>query len=345
MPAIAAVGGMVLPALIYTAINAGGDGAAGWGIPMATDIAMAVGVLSLLGRRVAPSLKLFLLALAIVDDIGAILVIALFYSGDIRLDALALAAGIVIVVGLVRRAGVRPIAVYVAARRRPLAGHPRVGPPRHAGRRHPRPDGADAADPPAPISSTRTRSPTSRRPARPTRPWSLAKESVSVVEYLEHLLHPWTSFVIVPIFALANAGIPLSSQALSDAASSPITYGVIAGLVVGKLVGVTLFTWLAARLRIGVLPVGARWRDVVGVATLAGIGFTVSIFVAGLAFDDTGLQNEAKVGILAASAIAAAAGSFLLFRAGDAPSARRRRTNPSSPAADGGAVFATLRPD
>ena len=147
----------------------------------------------------------------------------------------------------------------------------------------------------------------------------LARESVSVVEWLEHLLHPWTSFVIVPLFALANAGIPLSSQALSDAASSPITYGVVVGLVVGKLVGVTLFTWLAARLRIGVLPVGARWRDVVGVAALAGIGFTVSIFVAGLAFDDTGLQNEAKVGILAASAIAAAAGSFLLFRAGDAP--------------------------
>ena len=153
----------------------------------------------------------------------------------------------------------------------------------------------------------------------------LAKESVSVVEYLEHLLHPWTSFVILPIFALANAGIPLSSQALSDAASSPITYGVVAGLVVGKLVGVTVFTWLAARFRIGVLPPGARWRDVVGVATLAGIGFTVSIFVAGLAFDDTGLQNEAKVGILAASAIAATAGSFLLFRAGHTPSAEEGR--------------------
>jgi NhaA family Na+:H+ antiporter len=320
MPAIAAVGGMVLPALIYTAINAGGDGAAGWGIPMATDIAMAVGVLSLLGRRVAPSLKLFLLALAIVDDIGAILVIALFYSGDIHLDALALAAGIVLLVGVVRRAGVRPIAVYVllgvglwlaiheSGLHATLAGVilGLMAPTRPIRQRRFIDEDAltDLSSPEAAHETI-----------------VLAKESVSVVEYLEHLLHPWTSFVILPIFALANAGIPLSSQALSDAASSPITYGVVAGLVVGKLAGVTLFTWLAARLRIGVLPVGARWRDIVGVAILAGIGFTVSIFVAGLAFDDAGLQNEAKVGILAASAIAATAGSFVLLRGGDAPSA------------------------
>jgi NhaA family Na+:H+ antiporter len=311
---------MVLPALIYTAINAGGDGAAGWGIPMATDIAMAVGVLSLLGRRVAPSLKLFLLALAIVDDIGAILVIALFYSGDIHLDALALAAGIVLLVGVVRRAGVRPIAVYVllgvglwlaiheSGLHATLAGVilGLMAPTRPIRQRRFIDEDAltDLSSPEAAHETI-----------------VLAKESVSVVEYLEHLLHPWTSFVILPIFALANAGIPLSSQALSDAASSPITYGVVAGLVVGKLAGVTLFTWLAARLRIGVLPVGARWRDIVGVATLAGIGFTVSIFVAGLAFDDAGLQNEAKVGILAASAIAATAGSFVLLRGGDAPSA------------------------
>ena len=310
---------MLVPALIYTAINGGGDGAAGWGIPMATDIAIAVGVLSLLGRRVAPSLKLFLLALAIVDDIGAILVIALFYSGDIRLDALALAAGIVVLVGLVRRAGVRQFAVYV------LLG---VGLwlALHESGLHATLVGVilGLMAPTRPIRQRRFIDETaltdlsSAEAARET--MVLAKESVSVVEYLEHLLHPWTSFVILPIFALANAGIPLSAQALSDAASSPITYGVVAGLVVGKLVGVTVFTWLATRLRIGVLPAGARWRDVVGVATLAGIGFTVSIFVAGLAFDDPALQNEAKVGILFASTIAATVGSFILFRTGDAPS-------------------------
>jgi len=317
MPAIAAVGGMVLPAVIYTAINAGGDGAAGWGIPMATDIAMAVGVLSLLGRRVAPPLKLFLLALAIVDDIGAILVIALFYSGDIHLDALALAAGIAVLVGLVRRAGVRPIAVYV------LLG---VGLwlALHESGLHATLTGVilGLMAPTRPIRQRRYIDEEAltdlSSPEAAHETMVLAKESVSVVEYLEHLLHPWTSFVILPIFALANAGIPLSAHALDAAASSPITYGVVVGLVVGKLSGVTLFTWLAARLRIGVLPVGARWRDVVGVATLAGIGFTVSIFVAGLAFDDTDLKNEAKVGILAASAIAATVGSFILLRAGDA---------------------------
>jgi NhaA family Na+:H+ antiporter len=316
MPAIAAVGGMVVPALIYLAINANGDGARGWGIPMATDIAMAVGVLSLLGRRVAPSLKLFLLALAIVDDIGAILVIAVFYSGDIRLDALVLAAGIVLVIGLFRRSGVRPISVYV------LLG---VGLwlAIHESGLHATLAGVilGLMAPTRPIRQRRLIDEEAltdlSSPGAAHETMVLAKESVSVVEYLEHLLHPWTSFVILPIFALANAGIPLSAQALSDAASSPITYGVVAGLVVGKLTGITLFTWLAARLRIGVLPVGVRWLDVVGIAALAGVGFTVSIFVTGLAFSDVDLQNEAKVGILAASAIAATVGSVILHRAAD----------------------------
>jgi NhaA family Na+:H+ antiporter len=316
MPAIAAVGGMLLPALIYTAINVGGDGATGWGIPMATDIAMAVGVLSLLGRRVAPSLKLFLLALAIVDDIGAILVIALFYSGDIDLVALSVAAGIVLVVGIARRAGVRQIGVYVllgvglwlaiheSGLHATLTGVilGLMAPTRPIRQRRLIDEGAltDLSSPGA-VHETMV----------------LAKESVSVVEYLEHLLHPWTSFVILPIFALANAGIPLSSQALTDAASSPITYGVVAGLVLGKLFGVVGFTWFAAKLHIGQLPPGARWRDVLGVGALAGIGFTVAIFVTGLAFDDPRLQNEAKVGILVASAVAAIVGSAILFRGGD----------------------------
>jgi NhaA family Na+:H+ antiporter len=144
---------------------------------------------------------------------------------------------------------------------------------------------------------------------------ALARESVSIVEWLEHLLHPWTSFVIVPLFALANAGIPLSSEALSDAASSRITLGVVLGLVIGKTVGVTGFAWIAVRLRLGTLPEGTSWHGVLGVAVLAGIGFTVSIFVAGLAFEEElGLQNEAKIGILVASIAAAALGSLLLMR-------------------------------
>jgi Na+/H+ antiporter NhaA len=260
---------------------------------------------------VAPSLKLFLLALAIVDDIGAILVIALFYSDDIRLDALAVAAGIVVLVGLARRMGVRPIPVYVLlgiglwlALHESGLHATLVGvilglmAPTRPIRQRQWVDEEALTDLTTAVAAHETA--------------VMARESVSVVEWLEHLLHPWTSFVILPLFALANAGIPLSSQAVSDAASSPITYGVVLGLVIGKLVGVTAFTWIAARLRIGVLPPGARWRDIVGVAALAGIGFTVSIFITSLAFSDEGLQNEAKIGILVASIVAALLGMLIL---------------------------------
>ncbi len=139
-----------------------------------------------------------------------------------------------------------------------------------------------------------------------------ARESVSVVEWLEHGLHPWTSFVILPIFALANAGIPLSSETLEGAAGSPITLGVILGLVVGKTVGITAFAWLAVRTRAGELPEGATWPAITGVAAVAGIGFTVAIFIAGLAFEDPGMQDLAKIGILGGSLLAAVLGALLL---------------------------------
>jgi NhaA family Na+:H+ antiporter len=314
MPAIAALGGMIVPALIYTAINAGGGGADGWGIPMATDIAMAVGVLSLLSRRVPSTLKLFLLALAIVDDIGAIVVIAIFYSSGIEAAALGVAAGLVVVVALAKWVGIRHHSVFVvlglalwlaveeSGVHATLVGVVLglLAPTRPVRRRQF-------------IDEDALTDLSSAEAARETA--VMARESVSVVEWLEHLLHPWTSFVILPLFALANAGIPLSSEALSDAASSAITLGVVLGLIVGKLVGVTAFTWLAARLGLGVLPAGASWRNIVGVAALAGIGFTVSIFITGLAFEDAARQNEAKVGILVASALAAGLGSVILARA------------------------------
>ncbi len=315
LPAVAAVGGMVVPALLYLALNAGGDGASGWGIPMATDIAMTVGVLSLLSRRVPVSLKLFLVALAIVDDIGAILVIAAFYTEEIDVNALVVAVGLGGAVIALRAAGVRPHFAYIAVG---------IGMwlALHESGLHATLVGVALGlmAPTRPIRQSQLIDETALTDlstvtaARETA--ILARESVSVVEWLEHQLHPWTSFVIVPLFALANAGVPLSATALADAASSPVTYGVIVGLVVGKLVGVTLFTWLAVRLRIGVLPDGAAWPGVVGIAALAGIGFTVSIFVTGLAFDDPGLQDEAKVGILAASITAAVLGTIILFRAG-----------------------------
>jgi NhaA family Na+:H+ antiporter len=321
LPAIAAVGGMIVPALIYVAINAGGNGAGGWGIPMATDIAMAIGVVSLLGSRVPPSLKLFLLALAIVDDIGAIVVIAIFYSDSIHFVPLVVAVGFLLAVAGARLVGVRFVVVYVALGaglwlslhdagvHTTLAGVVLgLMAPTRPFRQSELVDEEALLD----ISTVETAAETAM----------LARESVSVVEWMEHLLHPWTSFLIVPLFALANAGVPITSTSVSNAFTSRITYGVVIGLVVGKLIGVVGASWIATRLRVGTLPADATWQGIVGVGALAGIGFTVSLFVAGLAFDDEPiLQNEAKIGILAASLIAAAVGSLILLR--------RRESQPS----------------
>jgi Na+:H+ antiporter, NhaA family len=311
LPVCAALGGMIAPAAIYMAFNAGGVGSKGWGIPMATDIAMAVGVLSLMGSWVSPSLKLFLLALAIVDDIGAIVVIAVFYTDDTDAAALLAAVGLVLAVAVMRRAGISSIAPYaVVGAALWLALHESgvhatlVGivlglmTPTQPIRRPELIDAAELAD----VSSYEA--------ARQTA--TAAREAVSVVEWLEHQLHPWTSFVVLPLFALANAGIPLSPDTVTDALTSPVAGGIVLGLVVGKVVGITGFTWLAVRLRIARVPDNATWSGVVAVSALAGIGFTVSIFITGLAFDGAPLEDEAKVGILAASVLAAAIGSALL---------------------------------
>jgi NhaA family Na+:H+ antiporter len=311
LPVVAALGGMVVPALIYLALNAGGDGAAGWGIPMATDIAMAVGVLSLLGSRVAPSLKLFLLALAIVDDIGAVLVIAIAYTGHLEPASLAAAAGIVALIAALRLAGVRARMAYVVAGlalwlalhesglHATLAGVVLgLMTPTRPARQPELIDAGALAD----VSSVTA--------ARETA--SLAREAVSEVEWLEHSLHPWTGFVVVPLFALANAGIVINGTTVRDAATSPIAAGVVAGLVVGKPLGIAAFSWLAVRLRLARLPTGTSWAALMPVACLAGIGFTVSILVAGLAFDDPARVEVAKLAILTASVLAALAGSALV---------------------------------
>ncbi len=318
LPVCAALGGMLVPALIYAAFNAGGPGSEGWGIPMATDIAIAVGVLSLLGSRASPSLKLFVLALAIVDDIGAIVVIAVFYTDDIEGAAVLVAVGLAVAVAVMRRSGVRSTAAYAVAGvlfwfalhesgiHATLAGVALGLMTPTQPIRHPELiDVAELAD----VSSYQA--------ARQTA--TAAREAVSVVEWLEHLLHPWTSFVVVPLFALANAGIPLSRATVGDALTSSVAGGIVVGLVVGKAVGITGATWLATRLRIARLPEDATWSGIVGVSALAGIGFTVSIFITGLAFGGDPLADQAKVAILAASLLAAAIGSTLIVTA-----ARRR---------------------
>jgi NhaA family Na+:H+ antiporter len=313
LPALAAFGGMLVPALVYVAFNAGTAGSRGWGIPMATDIAIAVGVLTLLGARVPSSLKLFLLALAIVDDIGAIVVIALFYSRGISWGSFAAAVGVVLLMAAARAFGVRNILVYTVmgtavwvllydsglhatlagvalgllAPTRPFRSHDMI-----------------EVDKLADVSTVETAYETV----------VLARESVSVVEWLEYRLHPLSSYAIVPLFALANAGIVVTSNSIDRAVSSPVTHGVVVGLVVGKLVGISGFTWLATKLRIGRLPDGVRWSQIVGIAALGGIGFTVSLFVTTLAFPGRiALQEDAKLGILVASVTAALLGGAILL--------------------------------
>lgn len=322
LPVIAALGGMVVPALLYAVLNVSGGGAKGWGIPMATDIAFALGLLTLAARHAPPGLKPFLLTLAIVDDIGAIAVIAIFYSGQIAWPALVTAGALcVLIVGL-QRSNVRWTFVYI------LLGvlvwialfesgvHPTI-----AG------VGLGLLTPAVPFQRPRAVSDEAHRVADetvddPSPPdadahhwlalaW-LSREAVSPLARIEEMLHPWTSNVVVPMFALANAGVLLSGEALSDAASSAITLGIVVGLVAGKLLGVSLASAAAVRLGLGRLPAGVGWPHVLAVGAVAGIGFTVSIFIAELAFTAPVQIDRARIGVLVASLLAGVLGWALL---------------------------------
>ena len=309
LPAVAAVGGMVVPAGLFLAVNIGADGVAGWGIPMATDIAFAVGVLALLGPRVPSPLKLFLLTLAIVDDIGAIVVIAVAYTDRLDPVALGLAALTVLAAAACLRARIWSPGVYVVlgvacwlatyesgvhatlagvvfgllAPARPLAPGDVV-----------RDWASDLSDEP---TASEMHSLT-----------TVAKEAVSVAERTQHMLHPVTSFVVVPIFALANAGVRVTGDSLAAPGAGRVALGVVLGLVVGKPLGIAAASWLAVRSGLATLPPGVRWAQVAGVGAVAGIGFTVSLFIAGLAFDRPALDTAARVAVLSASVVASAAG-------------------------------------
>jgi NhaA family Na+:H+ antiporter len=313
LPAAGALGGMVVPAAIYLVFNQSGDASAGWGIPMATDIAFAVGVLSLLGNRISTPLKVFLLSLAIVDDIGAIIVIAVFYTSDLATGWLALAVAITVAVVVLTRLKIWYMPLYILLGSVLWYAMFRSGV--HAtiagvimGLLTP----AGALLAPGEVGPIDVVSLDAEglRSAK-----FRMNESVSVAARLERNLHPITGFVIIPLFALANAGIELSGDSLRDSLGSGVTIGVVFGLVVGKVVGVGLFTMGAVWLGISALPSGATSRHILGVSAIAGIGFTVSLFVTGLAFDDLVLQDEAKVGILAGSAIAALVGVVILLGA------------------------------
>lgn len=310
LPVIAAIGGMAVPAAIYALINNGGAGADGWGIPMATDIAIVMGVVALLGSRAPSWLKLFLLALAIVDDLGAIMVIAVFYSEGIAFEWLSLAIGS-LTVALILRPHVPWMAVYVV-----LGGITWFG--LHEANVHPTLTGV-AFGLLAPVTPRRGSGPLDVEElySRPNfyaaqRVSREAKWTVSIVEWLEHRLHPWSAFVVVPLFALANAGIRIPASELGEAFRNEVTWGVILGLVVGKTIGITGATMLAVALRIGRLPEGVTVRYVVGAGALGGIGFTVSLFVTELAFGDELVGTDARLGVLVGSLIAAIIGTLIM---------------------------------
>jgi NhaA family Na+:H+ antiporter len=283
LPVIGALGGAVLPAALFLLIAGSGPQAVGWGIPMATDIAFAVGVLALLGNRIPAGVKLFLLTLAIVDDVLAISVIAVFYSDDLAIGWLLAAVGGLTVVVVLRRLGVDRVLVYVVV-------------------------GAFVWLATFESGVHATIAGVALGLLTPARPVS----GRAILEEIEHRLHPVTSFVVVPLFALANAGVALGDGRLAEAAGSTLTLAIVAGLVVGKLVGISGATLLALRLGAGPLPAGVTMRDVYGVAALGGIGFTVSLFVSQLAYADQALIDTAKVGIFAGSLISGVLGAALL---------------------------------
>jgi NhaA family Na+:H+ antiporter len=329
LPVIAALGGMVVPAATYASLNAGGAGADGWAVPMATDIAFAVGIVTLLGRRVPLAAKVFLLTLAVVDDIGAIVVIAVFYTGALSWGWLAAAVVGLAAIFVMRRGDVQSLAPYLAVGafvwlalleggiHTTLAGVALglLTPawPLRSPRRFP-------VDARAVINVIErgyydrilTGAEFHEGEQRIFEVARLATLSTSPLERLERGLSPWVAYVIVPTFALANAGVALSGEAVAGIVTEPVTLGVVLGLVVGKTVGIFGASALAIRLGTGRLPADTTWRHMMGLATVAGVGFTVALFVTSLSFDDAATTDAAKVGILAGSAIAGVLGYGLL---------------------------------
>ncbi len=321
LPIVGAIGGMIFPAGIYLALQSGGPGMRGWGVPMATDIAFVVGCMAILGKRVPHGLRVMILSLAIADDVGAILIIAIGYTESINLLSLALGLiGIAAVIGLAR-VGVRRISVYVVTGALVwLAFHESGVHATIAGVVLGLLTPAKSHRSPTQIGNLMSRiqgvfEGTGRdkheRPAAVREVRSDIRETISPLEYLENVLHPWVAFLIMPVFALANAGVPI---VLSDL-THPVAVATAAGLVIGKPVGITLMAMFAIRIGVASLPESVTWRHILGGSALAGIGFTMALFIAGLAFEGE-LLDAAKVGILGASALSAVAGLVILASSG-----------------------------
>jgi NhaA family Na+:H+ antiporter len=340
LPAFAALGGVVVPALIFIGVTGGGDAARGWGIPMATDVAFALAALAALGRRVPSALIAFLLGVAVIDDIVAILVVAVYYTDVVTLSWLAAALCGLVAIAALQRVEVRYIGVYVALGL--LVWFATLESGVHAtiagvaiGLLTPiRPfQDPDAVSVEA-VSAAEATGRSSGDPDVDAAVWRrlswLSREAISPLARVEHGLHPWSSFLVLPVFALANAGIVLDGAALRAAVETPLAAAVALGLVVGKIVGLTAGTALAVRLGLSTLPPGVRWTHIVGVGALAGIGFTVSLFITELAYADPAVIDAAKIGVLGGSILAAIIGLVILARAGRDPADPR----PGRPAQD-----------
>ncbi len=322
-----AAGGMIVPAGLYYLLNVGGPGAAGWGVPMATDIAFALGVLALLGSRAPLALKVFLTALAIVDDLGAVLVIALFYTAEVKVNALAIGGAFLAVMILMNKLGTQRTVIYVllgfglwvallkSGVHATIAGvlaaltipaQRRIDAPAFLD--HAKAAVAEFAQDLRPGSTE----PSDDQRAAVHTLEVIARNAETPLARMEHHLHGWVAFFIMPVFALANAGVALGGG--EGGLVNPISIGIVAGLFIGKPVGVTLFAWFAVRTGVAALPTGVGWRQVIGVAALCGIGFTMALFIGGLAFADPAMLDSAKVGILAASLLSGLLGWVLLSR-------------------------------
>ncbi len=313
LPVAAAAGGMIVPALLFFALARGTDVAGGWGIPMATDIAFAVGILTLLGDRVPTKLKMFLLTLAIVDDLGAIVVIAIFYSSSLNMTYLGMAAAGLATMALLKQLGIWWTPVYILLGMGVWLATFESGV--HATL--------------AGVACGLLAPAVPRRPSRTSgnaRPESTVdelksiifdtRETRSVADRLINQLHPWTALLIIPIFALGNAGVSVAPSVVGEAATTVIFRAVLVGLVIGKPIGIVGACYLAVKSGLAVLPKGVGWNHIVGVGFLGGIGFTVSIFISGLAYEAESVVGHSKIAILFASVIASVVGASILAKAG-----------------------------
>jgi NhaA family Na+:H+ antiporter len=292
MPFLGAIGGMLVPAGIYLLI-AGREAPSGWGVPVATDIALAVGLLGMMGTAVVPPLRTFLLGLAVIDDIGAILIIAFIYSTGVKVSWFAASALAVIAIVVAKKLGVISTAAYVALGALLWYGLYRSG------------VHATLAGVILGLLA----------PNQPKVNPGLRDEvdgSVSVIEWLEAKLHPWSSFVIIPIFAFANTGVVITSSSLESALNSPVAWGIFAGLVIGKPLGIVVALILAKKSNVGDYPAGAGVGQIAATGSAAGIGFTVAIFIANLAFDEKALQDTAVLAVIVASVVSGLI-SWILF--------------------------------